>query len=749
MLIDTSPGVNRMRWIFRTLFLWPTLCGYVVTPSAYADQLINEVGIGKTLTVTEQSPLHGANPAINASPNAAKMFVDGGVNFTPQRVFNIADFGAAGNGTTDDQAALNNALTACASAGGGQVVLNANGRYLVDTVGLTVPPQCTMYCPTPLLGNSNPTDYSQVGFAVILNAEQTITMKSNSGWQGCSVLQKSMINSAAWREYPTISQRGLLNLVGTFGGTAFAFSASDVTIRDTMIGGFKVGVNAHTSGTARLQMDHVTVDAIKCVLLDNSHDISRLSHVECFPLMTSGMAKAQTSLPISDISNNGAGLYRVTLPAGSTLPTTGDTVWIDQTVVGPQSVQGRRWKITTIDDTHFDLQGSIGTGSIAINGTAIIATKTISGVSSTTNLGVGQTCTGDGIPASTTITWISPNGTDFGISNAASVNGAIRLICNDKIYAAGGHVNWDAAFRDGVGMEFTNSEGDIGSDLFVFGHAIGYHLGSGMSWFSCTGCWSDGPMNPDIAIQQLLVDGTAKENSWVGGRLNGQICVNSSSGFSALTLTGVNIDATANNWVPLIEQDQGSATYLGNSATNGPSYFLFKTRIAGATVVGNNFGTGQLAFENSAAALKVNSIANTLNARAWAGYANFQNQYVKLGNQGGTCTATVGVGCPVVVGGPYADGVFSQQDVSSGSTVALSGNGHTTYFHATATLTTLTITLPSPVQVGGEFLFFFDQAVVTLKMNGVAQKGMPTTVAANTWYKCSAPTMSAFICGPG
>ena len=46
-------------------------------------------------------------------------------------VYNVRDFGALGNGSTNDAPAINNAITACNAAGGGQVYLSP-GTYLVS-----------------------------------------------------------------------------------------------------------------------------------------------------------------------------------------------------------------------------------------------------------------------------------------------------------------------------------------------------------------------------------------------------------------------------------------------------------------------------------------------------------------------------------------------------------------------------------------------------------------------------------------
>jgi hypothetical protein len=53
-----------------------------------------------------------------------------------QRTFSVLDYGAAGDGTTLDTVAINQAIAACARAGGGQVFFPP-GRYLSGTIHLT------------------------------------------------------------------------------------------------------------------------------------------------------------------------------------------------------------------------------------------------------------------------------------------------------------------------------------------------------------------------------------------------------------------------------------------------------------------------------------------------------------------------------------------------------------------------------------------------------------------------------------
>jgi hypothetical protein len=725
-----------MKKILLLLLLVPTMAWAQSRPIVPGD-----VGI--------QVPFGAVGNLLMVGPGTSQIKDSGVASGTVFRVFNVAAYGAVGDGTTDDQGALNSALTACGSAGGGAVLLGAQ-RYLIDSVGLTVPSRCIVYCPAPLLGNASPTNYQTAKFAVILNSAVTITMSSGSSWQSCPVLQKAYVNNAAWGDYPNLTQRDTLNLVASFAGTGFTWAVGDVIVRDTLIGGFAVGISA-TAHSARTRLDHVNIDATKCLLLDGSHDISRLSHVECFPFMVGGFANAQTSLNISGIANNGSGLYRVTLSATSTLPVTGDTVWISQTVVGPQSVQARHWTITAVDSTHFDLQGSQGTGSLTTTANTANGSKTVTTLSSTANIGVGQTVTGTGIPGATTVAWIAPNGNDIGISNAATANGTgVTLTFTDTAYASGGSVSWDAAWRNDIGMEFTNSEGIIGLDLFSFGHVTGFHLGTGMNWFSCSGCWNDGPVNPDVAAASVLADSTAKGTTWMGGRLNNTaVRLNSSSGFSTGAFTGINMDSTANNWIPVIEMDQGSATFTGNTSTNGQGVYLFKDAITGATLVGNTL-TGLLATETPGGiGTKLQSIGNAFTNTNYAGVAFLKNQQVQIGGGGANCVNANGPACSIQFGGPQVDLALSQVTMTNAGSNSPSGNSHLNYYHATGTITSYTINLPAAGNVGQVIDLFFDAAVTTLTMGGATSTGMPASIPANTWYRCLANTVASWVCGQG
>ena len=70
------------------------------------------------------------------------------------RVFNVRDFGAAADGQTLDTTAINRAIQACATNGGGRVLFPP-GRYLSGTVHLQSRVELFLAAGAVLLGTTN------------------------------------------------------------------------------------------------------------------------------------------------------------------------------------------------------------------------------------------------------------------------------------------------------------------------------------------------------------------------------------------------------------------------------------------------------------------------------------------------------------------------------------------------------------------------------------------------------------------
>ena len=85
------------------------------------------------------------------------------------KVFNILDFGAAGDGVTVDTPAIQRAIDAAAQAGGAQVLVPRGHRYLVGTLALRG--GMDFHLAGELVISTNPADYRGDGVITALNAE--------------------------------------------------------------------------------------------------------------------------------------------------------------------------------------------------------------------------------------------------------------------------------------------------------------------------------------------------------------------------------------------------------------------------------------------------------------------------------------------------------------------------------------------------------------------------------------------------
>jgi hypothetical protein len=75
------------------------------------------------------------------------------------QIFAITDFGAVGDGTTNDAAAIQAAIDACHAAGGGRVLVPAGRTYCSGTVELRSDVELYLERGATLHGSANPADY--------------------------------------------------------------------------------------------------------------------------------------------------------------------------------------------------------------------------------------------------------------------------------------------------------------------------------------------------------------------------------------------------------------------------------------------------------------------------------------------------------------------------------------------------------------------------------------------------------------
>lgn len=693
--------------------------------------------------------------AVASQAHAQKGTTIGGVNpaIVPfiGSVINISEFSPAANGTTDDTQPFVSALAACTTQGGGLVALGPH-RYLIDSANITVPTGCEVYCPAPLLGNAAPTNYSATPFTVVVNPSFTINMATGSEWSGCPTIGKGVSTSSAWADYPSLTTRDTLNLVAAYGGSGFTVG-SDVSIVNTFIGGFATGI-ASTAHTARLFLDHVNIDSTACVALNDAFDIPRYYTVHCFPFIVSGQPYS-LAMPISGIANNGAGLYRVTLASASSVPATGDKVWVDNTIVGAKSANGR-WTATVIDTTHVDLQASAGTGSTAITGSCASGFNIVTGLASMAGIGIGDTVTGTNIPASTTVQALSWQTNSIVISKNCS--GAIAggtLTFADAAYVSGGNLYLDGSQRSGIGLEWLNTTGAICTDCFVYGHSPeNYHIGTGASGITFVGAGSDSNNNlGDPTTAHARMDGTSGGTQWTGGFFSTALCggfvINSSAGAnSPHTFSGFN--ALNGSQCPNFEFQSGAAIIgiLGNPLNYNKWISVFGAM--DSVVSGLNDLSSQYALQNTTAEGILHSSANNVQkANTPNGLTNGGSTEWVLGGSSTVCGA-IGAVCDVGIGGAYYDTTTAVINLVNAGTQQINSANNRTQFTGSA-ISTYTINTPAIARAGSsQFIMVFDAAITTLTMGGVTSTGMPTTIAAFSKYSCySNSAGTAWVCYAG
>ena len=79
-------------------------------------------------------------------------------------VFNIMDFGAVGDGQTDDAIAIQAAIDACAQAGGGQVLVPAGHTFLCSPFKLASFVELHLEANSRLLANPDESVYTESAF---------------------------------------------------------------------------------------------------------------------------------------------------------------------------------------------------------------------------------------------------------------------------------------------------------------------------------------------------------------------------------------------------------------------------------------------------------------------------------------------------------------------------------------------------------------------------------------------------------
>jgi hypothetical protein len=186
------------------------------------------------------------------------------------RIFNVLDFGAKGDGTTDDTNAFNAALLEAKQVLGSVFVPPSINGYLISGSGIVISMGVTLY---GVSGKSNGQWAESKGSTLLITGTgttPTFIMKDGSQFKNLNIEYPDQVTTSPPIAYPFLIQ--LYSAVG-----------NDVTIRDVFLKNCYQFLDAST-GHLRLNVFNIYGDIFKTgIVIGNNYDVDRIENIHFCP----------------------------------------------------------------------------------------------------------------------------------------------------------------------------------------------------------------------------------------------------------------------------------------------------------------------------------------------------------------------------------------------------------------------------------------------------------------------------------
>ena len=217
------------------------------------------------------------NPANYAQSSADVSYNEGGtgavvrsVQSKLQESVSVKDFGAVGDGVTDDTAAIQAALNNLSSKGG-CVELTNSGQYRIAS-NLNIPNGVILKglieLPGKFVAGANSTaGFNLIGSSLFLASTATIIIKEGAGLRGINIIRYGMA-------FPSAD-------ASAYAGTAITIGGDDAYLGYCSITGFNQGI--YSNGYQRPHFEWLYMDNQNGVEITACADITRLTNIHMWP----------------------------------------------------------------------------------------------------------------------------------------------------------------------------------------------------------------------------------------------------------------------------------------------------------------------------------------------------------------------------------------------------------------------------------------------------------------------------------